>query len=161
MINSDLFTHPQADVFAVAFPKEEKMKMAEEWKSYLEEEKIWISFYSWKKKMESDVVLMADSVASSSQSWTAPDGSRIETSTTYPPFKSIVLGEGQSSAHAYPLVQRDNAAMGTEGRIQKVSEQVNWTNTTLTGLEKNVAKTALVKDQIDSVQVSVNDLHRV
>ena len=37
MLNWDLFTHPQIDGFAASFPKEEKMKMAAEWKEYMEE----------------------------------------------------------------------------------------------------------------------------
>ena len=135
MLNWDIYTHPQGTEFGLSHTPEEKIALANEWKAFMEKENVWISFYSWKKAKESDNVLMNDSTSSSSHSWTATDGSKIETSTSYPPFKSIVLGEGHNSANAYPLVQKDTAAVGAEGRIQKVSEQVNWTNTALTGLE--------------------------
>ena len=66
---------------------------------------------------------MADVESSSAKhSWTTTDGSKIETSTTFPPYKGIVLGEAQNSAKAIPLVIKDDNALGIDRRIQKSSE---------------------------------------
>ena len=43
---------------------------------------------------------------------------------------------------------------------RKASEQLNWTNIALKGLEINVANSAEVKEQIDTVQVSINDVNK-
>ena len=106
MLNWDLHTHPQTDEFFVSHSTEEKRRLTSQWKEYMTERNIWISFYSWKKAKESEVILMTDSASSSGHSWTTIDGNKDETSTSFPPFKGIVLGEGQNSANAYPLVQK-------------------------------------------------------
>ena len=54
---------------------------------------------------------------------------------------------------------KDDNALGIDGRIQKSSEQLNWSNIAITGLDKNVAKTVFVKEQFDRLQVSVNDVN--
>lgn len=120
MLNWDIYTHPEADAFGSSHSPEEKVKLANEWKKYMEKKEIWISFYSWKKVRESETVLMTYSASSSSHSWSAIDGSKIETSTTFPPFKGIVLGEGQHSAKAYPLIQKDDTA----AMIEKMEKEV-------------------------------------
>ena len=70
-----------------------------------------------------------------------------------------MLGEGQNSAKAIPLVLKDDNAFGTDGKIHKTSEQLNWTNTTVKGLEMNMAKSKEVKEQFDIVQVSLNSVN--
>jgi len=54
--------------------------------------------------------------------WTTLDGSRIETPSTFPPYKGIIIQENQNAAKAIPLVQKDDNALGIDGRIQKSSE---------------------------------------
>ena len=151
MLNWDIYTHPEEDTFGSTHTCEEKVKLADEWKEYMEKKNVWISFYVWLKAKDSEAVLKTDSASTSSHSWSAIDGRKIETTTTFPPFKGIVLGEGQHSTKAYPLIQKDESAIGVEGRIQKNSEQINWTNIAIIGLEKNVAKATIVKYQIDKV----------
>ena len=43
-------------------------------------------------------------------------------------------------------MQKDDNALGIDGRIQKASEQINWTNTTIKGLEINTTKATEVKE---------------
>ena len=66
----------------------------------------WISFYTWKKIAELESVMMTYTVSSSTaqHSWNTLDRSKVETNTTFPPYKGIILGEAQSSTKAIPLV---------------------------------------------------------
>ena len=98
--------------------------------------------------------------SSTKHSWTTIDGSKIETPTTFPPYKGIVLGEAQNSAKAIPLAIKDGSALGIDCRIQKASEQINWTNTSVNGVEMNCAKSIEVKKDFDSIQVFVNSTNR-
>ena len=108
-------------------------------------------------------VMMAGDKASTSllHSWSALDGSKVETITTFPPYKGIVLGEGQNSAKAIPIVLKDDNALGIDHKIQKTSEQLNWTNPAIKGLEMNVIKFAEIKHQFDAVQFSLNDVNKI
>ena len=121
----------------------------------------WIYFYSWKKIFEVEVVMMTNTATPSTtqHSWIAMDGSKVETSTTFPPFKGIMLGEAQSFAKAIPLVIKYDNALGIDGRIKKASEQLKWTNTAIKGLDINVAKAVKVKDYFDSLTASVSDVN--
>lgn len=92
--------------------------------------------------------------------WTALDGSQVETPSTFPPFKGIVIGENHNAAKGIPLVQKDDNALGIDRRIQKASEQLNWTNTAMKGLQLNIAKAAEVKDHFDTIQVSINEVNK-
>lgn len=86
----------------------------------------WLSFYEWKRKQENIDVQMANVESPSAKhSWTSTNGSKIETSTTFLPYKGIVLGETQNSSKAIPLVLEDAGTLGISGRIQNVSEQIN------------------------------------
>ena len=124
----------------------------------MEVNNVWISFYSWKDKIAPINVLTGATSSSitDKHGWTAIDGSTVETPTTFPPYKGIILGEKTNAAKAIPLIQKDDNASGIDGRIQKASEQLNWTNTALKGLEMNVAKAEDVKKQVDIVQSSLN-----
>lgn len=104
---------------------------------------------------------MTDAASSSTtqHSWYALDSSKIETSSTFPPYKGIILGEAQNSTKAIPLVLKDDNALGIDGRIQKASEQLNWTNTTIKGFEMSSAKSSAVKEQFDNLQVSINSVN--
>ena len=54
----------------------------------------WISFYSWKDKIAPINVFTgaSSSITVNKHGWTTLDGSQIETPTTFPPYKWIVLG---------------------------------------------------------------------
>ena len=80
----------------------------------------WISFYAWRKLKDPPTVYMADAESSSAQRhlWTTCDGSKIETTSTFPPYKGILLGEVGSSTKAIPLVLKDDSSLGIDGRIQ-------------------------------------------
>lgn len=108
---------------------------------------MWISFYSWKDKIAPINVFTGTTSSSmiDKHGWTALDGSKLETPTTFPPYKGIISGENLNAAKAIPLVQKDDNALGIDGRIQKASEQINWTNTAIKGLEINMAKKDDVK----------------
>ena len=58
-------------------------------------------------------------------SWVSNDGSTVETLTTFPPYKGLVLGENTNAAKAIPLVLKDDSTLRIAERIQKTSEQIN------------------------------------
>ena len=74
--------------------------------------------------VESKSITMTDTVSYSiaQHSWTAIDGSKVETTTTFPPYKGIILGEAQNSIKSIALVLKDDNALRIDGRIQKASE---------------------------------------
>jgi hypothetical protein len=47
MLNWDLFTHPKAEDFAKNSPDTEKLRLACEWKNFMDTEGLYISFYEW------------------------------------------------------------------------------------------------------------------
>jgi hypothetical protein len=47
MMNWDLYTHPRAKEFARNTSNEEKIKLADAWKKFMETEKMYISFHEW------------------------------------------------------------------------------------------------------------------
>lgn len=126
MLNWDIYTHPKAENLGLTYTVEEKLKMSQEWKIFMQKTKTWISFYVWKDMNQSENVLMTDAASSSTvqHSWSALDGSKIETSSTFPPYKGIILGEAQNSAKAITLILKDDNALGIDGRIQKASKQL-------------------------------------
>lgn len=158
MLNWDLYTNPQAEEFEQTYILEQKRQLATYWKHYMETNNMWISFYSWKDKIAPINVLTSSSI-SDKHGWIALDGSKVETPTTFPPYEGIILGENANAAKAIPLVQKDDNALGIDGRIQKASEQLNWTNTAIKGLEMNVAKIDDGKKQIDGVQSSLGSVN--
>lgn len=162
MLNWDLFTNPEAKEFGMSHTIDEKRKLAEDWKRYMEVNNSWISFYEWKKNVSPLSMLTGSSYSSSvnKHAWTALDGTRIETPSTFPPYIGIIIGENQNVAKVIPFVQKDDNALGIDGRIQKASEQINWTNTAIKGLEINSAKAAEIKEQFDIVQVSINEVKK-
>jgi hypothetical protein len=50
MLNWDLFTHPCAEDFASNSSDEEKLSLSKEWKDYMDEKDMFISFYEWRTK---------------------------------------------------------------------------------------------------------------
>lgn len=118
MLNWDLYTNPQADEFDQNYTPIKKKQFAEDWKHYIEMNNTWISFYSWKDNIASlNVFTSSTSASTSKHAWTALDGSKVETPTTFPPYKGIVIEENQNVAKAIPLVQKDDNALGIDVRI--------------------------------------------
>jgi hypothetical protein len=78
------------------------------------------------------------------------------------PFKGIILEDGSKQARVVPLMLADEAAQlsGLEKKVQSVSEQVNWTNTTLRGMATHtfVTNDYARKGQIRDLQVSTNTI---
>jgi len=108
MLNWDLYTNPQADEFDQNYTLVEKKQFTEDWKHYMEMNNTWISFHSWKDNISPiNVFTGLTSTSASKHAWTALDGSKVETPTTFPPYKRIVIGENQNAAKAIPLVQKD------------------------------------------------------
>lgn len=160
-LNWDLYTHHEAESFDLSTPYPERIRLSHEWKAYTQKNDIWLSFYEWKKKQESIDVQMANVESSSTKhSCTATDGSKIETSTTFPPYKDIVLGEAQKNSKAIPLVLKDDGAFGIDGRIEKYNEQVNSINTVVKAIEMSCEKYIEVKEGFDNIQVFVNSINR-
>ena len=50
MLNWDLFTHPCAEDFASNSSDEEKLSLSKEWKTHMDENDMFISFYEWRTK---------------------------------------------------------------------------------------------------------------
>lgn len=111
MLNWDLMTHLEVKSFDLTTSKEQRIRLDVEWKDYMDSNNQWISFYLWKKIIvESETVMMTNTVSTPTTqlSWTTLDGSKVETNTTFPPYKSIILGEAQSFAKTIPLVLKDD-----------------------------------------------------
>jgi hypothetical protein len=47
MMNWDLYTHPRSEVFAKITTIEEKIELAKQWKIYMEDHQVYLSFYEW------------------------------------------------------------------------------------------------------------------
>jgi hypothetical protein len=65
--------------------------------------------------------------------WKTIYGQQIESASTFPPFKIIMLEEEEKQSKAIPLVlaREDSQMSSIDKRIQIVSEQINWTNISL------------------------------
>lgn len=84
--------------------------------------------------------------------------------SVFPPYTSIVLGENENIAQAahlvlkddsrVPLVLKDDCVPGTDGKIRKVNELLNWTDTALKGLSIHSSTHFAQKEPIASMQVS-------
>ena len=94
---------------------------------YMDSKNLWIYFYVWKNIIELEYVTVTNTVSSSTNqhSSTTIDGSKVETTTTFPRYKGIILGDAHSSAKAIPLVLKDDNSLGIDGKIQKASEKIN------------------------------------
>jgi hypothetical protein len=159
MTNWDLFTNPEADEFHISTPSHEKQKLASDWKEYMQKNECWLSFYSWKKSSQSlSSQVIGEPSETPSHKWKTVDGTEIESKTTFPPFKSLVLESESATAKAIPLlIDTGNQLSGIEKRVQNVSEQINWTNTALRGMATQVYQTKSVNpEQLVDLQVSTN-----
>lgn len=72
-----------------------------------------------------------------------------------------MLGEDSNLAKAIRLVLKDDSTLAIDGMIQKDSEQINWTNTTIKGLEMNMVRTSEKKNkEMDSLSVVVHSVNK-
>ena len=92
-LNWDVYTHLEAREFNLSKTSEQKFTLYLEWKDYMEVSNSWISIYAWKKLKDPSIVHMTDAESSSAQkhSWTTCDGTKLETTSTFPPYKGILL----------------------------------------------------------------------
>jgi len=85
----------------------------------------------------------------------------IESNSTFPPFRSIMLEEEHKQSRALPLVLSKEESLNTsDQRIQTMSEQVNWTNIALRGMPQHtfVTNEYARKKHIESLHKSLNNL---
>ena len=91
-----------------------------------------------KNVFEKQLFQMMDSekgkwIESPKHKWKSIDGQQLESTSTFPLFKSILLEEEEKQSKAVPLVlaKEESQMSNTDRRIQVVSEQTNWTNVAL------------------------------
>ncbi len=116
----------------------------------------WISFYEWKKQeenMDVEMISTKSSSPSSKHQWAPSDDTNIESSSTFPPYKGIILEDTGKVGRAVPLALINDFALGIDGRVQKVSEQINWTNISLKGLAIHSSTTSAQKEQVESISL--------
>jgi len=68
--------------------------------------------------------------------WKSIEGQTVESNSTFPPFKGIVLEDNNRQVKVVPLLLSEEAIQlsGIDKKVQSVSEQINWTNTALRGM---------------------------
>ena len=128
----------------------------------------WISFYEWKGKVfEKHLAQMMDSekvkgMEIPKHKWKSIDGKQSKSTYTFPPFKSILLEEEEKQSKAIPrvLAKEDSQMSNSDKKIHIFSEQINWTNISLRGMD---AHTFFTNDyyhrrHVDQLQVSINEL---
>jgi hypothetical protein len=106
MLNWDLFTHPETSDFNISTTDEEKTKLSKDWQNYISEKDIWISFYEWKRIAQNPEVQMMEGGAETSprHKWKSLEGQTVESTSTFPPFKGIVLEDNNRQVRAVPLM---------------------------------------------------------
>jgi hypothetical protein len=92
--------------------------------------------------------------------WKSLEGQTVESSSTFPPFKGIVLEDNNRQVRAVPLLLSDEATQltGVDRKVQSLAEQLNWTNTALRGMATHtfVTNDYARRGQIRDLQVSTN-----
>jgi hypothetical protein len=100
--------------------------------------------------------------SSSQHEWKSLEGKSVESTSTFPPFKGIILEDGGKQAIYVPLMLAYEVAQlyGLEKKVQFVCEQVNWTNTFLRGMDTHtfVTNDYARKEHIIDLQVSTNTI---
>jgi hypothetical protein len=94
--------------------------------------------------------------------WKSLEGKTVESTSTFPPFKGIILEDNNRQVKAIPLMLAEEATQlsGIEKRVQSITEQVNWTNTALRGMATHtfVTNDYARKGHIRDLQVSTNTI---
>jgi hypothetical protein len=164
MLNWDLFTNPETNDFNSAVSDKEKLKLSQDWQKYISDNNLWISFFEWKKLNQKAVVQMMGESSENppKHKWKSIEGQTVESNSTFPPFKGIVLEDNNRQVKAVPLLLSEEAIQlsGIDKRVQSVSEQINWTNTALRGMATHtfVTNDYARKGQIVDLQVSTNTI---
>jgi hypothetical protein len=164
MLNWDLFTNPETNEFNIAVSDLEKLKLSKDWQKYICDNNLWISFFEWRKLNQKVVVKMMGepSEPSPKHKWKSIDGNTVESNSTFPPFKGIVLEDNSKQVKAIPLLLSEEAIQlsGIDKRVHSISEQINWTNTALRGMATHtfVTNDYARKGQIVDLQVSTNTI---
>ena len=96
----------------------------------MKKENCWISFYEWKNSTKAQNVQMmafGKEVENPKHKWKSVDGQQLESSSTFPAFKSLLLEEEEKHSKAIPLVlAKEEPQMSyVDKRIQYVLEQIN------------------------------------
>jgi hypothetical protein len=106
-----------------------KKRLAKQWKEYMQQKDSWISFYEWKTKIEQQSVQMMEGekskktiseIESPRHKWKILDGQGIESTSTFPPFRGIVLEEEDIQSKSIPLVlaREESQITNTDKRIR-------------------------------------------
>jgi len=94
--------------------------------------------------------------------WKSLEEQTVESTSNFPPFKGIVLEDNNRQVRVVPLMLADEATqlLGVDNKFQSLSEQINWTNTTLRGMATHtfVTNDYVRKGQIRDLQVSTNTI---
>jgi hypothetical protein len=111
MLNWDLFTNTETNEFNTAVSDPEKLKLSKDWKKYISDNNLWISFFEWRKLEQKAVVQMMGESSESSpkHKWKSIDGKILESNSTFPPFKRIVLEDNSKQVKAVPLLLFEEA----------------------------------------------------
>ena len=56
MLNWDIYTHPEEKYFGLSHTSEEKLRLSQEWKEFMDKSHSWISFSVWKSMKQSENV---------------------------------------------------------------------------------------------------------
>ena len=121
MLNWNLFTHPESKEFNLSIPKEKKTCLSQEWQTFISEKNLWISFYVWRQKSQNPAVQMleAGKESSSRHEWKNLERKLVESTSTFPPFKGIILEDGNKQVRAVPLMlaNEDAQLSGLERKL--------------------------------------------
>jgi hypothetical protein len=163
MLNWDLFTHPETSDFNISTSDEEKTRLSKDWQNYISEKDTWISFYEWKRITHNlKVQMMEGGETSPRHKWKSLEGQTVESTSTFPPFKGIVLEDNNRQVRVVPLVLAEEAIQltGVDKKVQSLSKQINWTNTALRGMATHtfVTNNYARKGHIRDLQVSTNTI---
>jgi hypothetical protein len=145
-------------------PDEGKTKMSKLWQTYMLENNIWISFYEWRKlNQKIEVQMMGEGFENlPKHKWKIIEGQTVESNSTFPPFKGIVLEDNNRQVKTVPLLLSEEAIQlsGIDKRVYSIAEQINWTNTPLRGMATHtfVTNDYARKGQIIDLQVSTNTI---
>ena len=94
--------------------------------------------------------------------WKNLEGKTVKSTTTFLPFKGIILEDSNRQVKAIPLMLANESTQlsGVEIGVHSISEQLNWTNIALRGMATHtfVTNDYARKGNIRDLQVSTNTI---